>query len=66
MFPSGDPFAYPTQPLLDYRGGAGPTSLSEAQASSHMPAVTGGPPQSDSRDFYMPSMYGDIEGHLSE
>lgn len=63
MFPSGDPFEYPNPPLLDFRG-AGPVSVPEAQ-SSHMPAVTG-PPQTDSRNFYMPNMYGDIEGHLSE
>ncbi|KUI62281.1 Activator of stress genes 1 [Cytospora mali] len=62
MFPSGDPFAYPNQPLVDYRG-AGPVSLPEAPQPSHMPTATG-PPQTDSRNFYMPSMYGDIEGHL--
>lgn len=63
MFPSGDPFAYPIQPLMNYRV-AGPPSHSEAQPS-HMP-VTGGPSHADSRNFYMPSMYGDIEGHLSK
>lgn len=60
MFPSGDPFAYPSQPLLDY----GETVVTHAgpQRSS-----ISGPhgPQTDSRNFYMPGLYGDIEGQLS-
>lgn len=61
MFPSGDPFAYPNQPLLDY-GGAVATHP-ESQPSN-VSAVHSH--QTDSRNFYMPGLYGDIEGQLSK
>lgn len=61
MFPSGDPFAYPSQPLLEYGGSAGTHSESQA---SNISAVHSR--QTDSRNFYMPGLYGDIEGQLSK
>ncbi|KAK0621332.1 fungal-specific transcription factor domain-containing protein [Bombardia bombarda] len=54
MFPSGDPFAYPNQPLID-------------QTSQHLAPQaqqTGASQSQDSMQFYMPSLYDDIEGQL--
>lgn len=62
MFPSGDPFAYPNQPLADL---SGPMSAHTETNPSHISAVHGGH-QTDSRNFYMPGIYGDIERQLSE
>lgn len=61
MFPSGDPFAYPNQPLLDYGNRA--VSTHAESNPSHISVVHG--QQTDSRNFYMPGIYGDIEGQLS-
>lgn len=61
MFPSGDPFAYPNQPLIDL----GVTVSTHAESNpSHIASVQGH--QADSRNYYMAGLYGDIEGHLSE
>lgn len=62
MFPSGDPFDYPKQPLLDY--GATVATHVESSNPSHISAVQGH--HANSRNFYMPGVYGDIEGQLSK
>lgn len=62
MFPSGDPFAYPNQPLLDYSGTV--ATHAELNNPSHISAVQSH--QASSRNFYMPGLYGDIEGQLSK
>ncbi|PSS03870.1 fungal-specific transcription factor domain-domain-containing protein [Coniella lustricola] len=59
MFPTGDPFAYPNQPLLDFGGvvatqpESNPSHISSVQSQS-----------ADARNFYMSGVYGDIEGQL--
>lgn len=53
MFPTGDPFAYPNQPIMDF-------STMGAQ-SGHQ---TSGQPHQDSMQFYTPNVYDDIEGQL--
>lgn len=51
MFPTGDPFAYPNQqPLMDF-----PPPGRQQQPSGQSP---------DSMQFYIPSLYDDIEGQL--
>lgn len=62
MFPSGDPLAYPNQPLLDYGNGA--VSTHAESNPSHISAVHGH--QTDPRNFYMPGLFDDIEGQLSK
>lgn len=62
MFPSGDPFAYPNQPLADF--GTHVATQAESQ-SSHIASVHGQHP-TDSRNYYMPELFGDIEGQLGE
>ncbi|KAK3375070.1 fungal-specific transcription factor domain-containing protein [Podospora didyma] len=52
MFPSGDPFAYPNQPLMD------PANPHPVRQMSHS-----GPSQ-DGMQFFMPNMYDGIEGQL--
>lgn len=54
MFPPGDPFAYPNQPLLD------PAGHHPDRPSSH---ATPGQSQ-DAMQYYMSSIYDDIEGQL--
>ncbi|KAL1875752.1 hypothetical protein VTK73DRAFT_9813 [Phialemonium thermophilum] len=55
MFSSGDPFAYPNQqPLMDLT----------SQAPMRQPPLSAGAPQQGSLQFYMPSLYDDIEGQL--
>lgn len=53
MFPSGDPFAYPNQPLADGHH----TSRQTSQAAAS---------QSPDMQFYMSNMYDGIEGQLME
>lgn len=62
MFPSGDPFAYPNQPLDLGTGGA----TSAVSQPGLMGSVQARAQPTDSRNFYMPGLYGDIEGQLSE
>ena len=60
MFPSEDPFAYPNQPAMDF-------ALQQHQGRSGQPGghPNAGPPHhQDAVPFYMPNMYGDIEGQL--
>lgn len=57
MFPSNDPFAYPNQPLLEL-GGAVPATHAEPQPA-HIP-------QTDPRNFYIPPLYGDVDGRISK
>lgn len=52
MFPSGDPFAYPNQPLEDVIRQGQVAQSGQASGSQ------------DSMQFYMPNMYDDIEGQL--
>lgn len=54
MFPSADPFAYPSQPLLD------PTAT-QGRQTSHPPVGSSTP---EAIQFYMPNLYDDIEGQL--
>ncbi|KAK4225515.1 putative transcriptional regulatory protein [Podospora fimiseda] len=54
MFPSGDPFEYPNQPLLDPAG---------QHPNRPSPHVAPGQSQ-DSMQFYMPELYDGIEGQL--
>ncbi|KAK4214513.1 putative transcriptional regulatory protein [Rhypophila decipiens] len=56
MFPSADPFAYPSQPpLLDPQGRGG----------SHPPGAGSQTPEAAAAmQFYMPNLYDDIEGQL--
>lgn len=61
MFSSGDPFAYPNQPLLDYGGSV--ATHPETQPSN-IPDMHNR--QTDARNFYMPGFYGNIEGQLSK
>lgn len=62
MFPSGDPFAYPNQPI-DYMSAATHAASQPAlMANAHATAQHA----TDSRNYYIPGMYGDIEGQLSE
>lgn len=62
MFPSSDPFAYPNQPLADF--GTHAATHAESQPS-HIASVHGQHP-TDSRNYYIPELYGDIEGQLSK
>lgn len=63
MFPSGDPFAYPNQPLAGFVGLA---STHEETNPSHISAVHGGQ-QADTSDFYLQRLYaGNIEGQLGK
>lgn len=61
MFSRDDPFAYPNQPLLDYGGNVATHSESP---SSHISATLSHP--TDSSNFYMSGLYGDIDGQLSK
>lgn len=63
MFPSSDPFAYPNQPLADF--GTQTAAHAEQQQPSHISSMHGQQP-TDSRNYYMPEVYGDIEGQLSK
>jgi len=59
MFPTGDPFAYPNQqPLMDF-----PTPSAEERPGPG-PGQGGGGQPPDTMQFYMPSIYDDIEGQL--
>lgn len=62
MFPSGDPFAYPDQPL-DFG-----TNVSAAHTESTQPALMANVHShpTDPRNYYVPGLYGDIEGQLSK
>lgn len=62
MFPSNDPFAYPNQPLADFGTHA---ATHAEQQPSHISGIHGQQPI-DSRNYYMPEVYGDIEGQLSK
>lgn len=62
MFPSSDPFAYPNQPLADFDTHA--ATHAESQPS-HIANNQGQHPI-DARNYYMPDVYGDIEGQLSK
>lgn len=65
MFPSGDPFAYPNQPLADF-GAPAPTTHAETNPS-HITAVQGRHQAADPNNFYLQGLYmGDIEGQLGE
>ncbi|CAN8096607.1 unnamed protein product [Discula destructiva] len=64
MFPSGDPFAYPDQPL-DF-GTTVAATHAEPQSSLMSNVHPVHAQQTDSRNYYMPGVYGDIEGQLSE
>ncbi|KAK4661590.1 Gypsy retrotransposon integrase-like protein 1 [Podospora pseudopauciseta] len=55
MFPTGDPFAYPNAPLMDPAG--------HHARPGHPHGLPGQPP-APSMQFYMPSIYDDIEGQL--
>ncbi|KAF3770089.1 hypothetical protein M406DRAFT_284629 [Cryphonectria parasitica EP155] len=60
MFPSGDPFAYPNQPLVDFGEAVATHAESNPSHISNVPSHT-----SDPRNFYMSGLYGgDIEGQL--
>ncbi|KAJ4424305.1 Gypsy retrotransposon integrase-like protein 1 [Gnomoniopsis sp. IMI 355080] len=60
MFPSSDPFAYPNQPLAEF---GTHTATHAEQQPSHISNMHGQQP-TDSRNYYMPEVYGDIEGQL--
>lgn len=62
MFPSGDPLAYPNQPLADFSTHM--TTLTEPQ-SSHV-ANAHRQHSTDSRNYYIPGIYGDLERQLSK
>lgn len=62
MFPSSDPFAYPNQPLADFDTHA--ATHAESQPS-HIANIHG-QHSIDSRNYYIPDVYGDIEGQLSK
>lgn len=52
MFPSGDPFAYPNQPIMEFSLGTQAGHPSSGQQHQ------------DSMQFYTPNVYDDIEGQL--
>ena len=56
MFPSEDPFAYPNQPAMEFGVPRHP-----ARGQTGHPSA--GPP-GDGVQFFMPNVYGDIEGQL--
>jgi hypothetical protein len=60
MFPSGDPFAYPTQPLVGMATAA--QSAITAPSTSHSGSAPG--QRADVMQFYMPNLYEDIDSHL--
>lgn len=63
MFPSGDPFAYPNQPLPEF---VAPASTHAETNPSHISAVHGRQ-QADASNFYLQGLYmGDIEGQLGK
>lgn len=62
MFPSGDPFAYPNQPF-DFGTGSATNAVSQPALMGNVHARA---QPTDSRNYYMPGMYGDIEGQLSK
>lgn len=62
MFPSSDPFAYPNQPLADFDTHA----AIHAESRPSQIANIHGQHSIDSRNYYMPEVYGDIEGQLSK
>lgn len=63
MFPSGDPFAYPNQPLADF---GVPASTHAETNPSHISAVHGRH-QADANNFYLQGLYmGDINSQLSK
>lgn len=63
MFPSGDPFAYPNQPLADF---GAPASTHAETNPSHISAVHGRQ-QADANNFYLQGLYmGDLEGQLGK
>lgn len=60
MFPTDDPFAYPNQqPLMDF-----PAHSPQAPPSGSHGGDTPGGQQGDSMQFYIPTLYDDIEGQL--
>lgn len=62
MFPSNDPFAYPNQPLADFDT----HSATQAESQPSHIANAHGQHPIDARNYYMPDVYGDIEGQLSK
>ncbi|KAJ4391919.1 Gypsy retrotransposon integrase-like protein 1 [Gnomoniopsis smithogilvyi] len=60
MFPSSDPFAYPNQPLADF----GTQVATHAERQPPLISNMHGQHPTDSRNYYMPEVYGDIEGQL--
>jgi hypothetical protein len=60
MFPTGDPFAYPNQqPLIDF-----PAQSAQGQQPGGHGGDGAGSQHADSMQFYIPSLYDDIEGQL--
>jgi hypothetical protein len=60
MFPTGDPFAYPNQqPLMDF-----PAQSPQGPHPGGHGGDTPGGPHGDSMQFYIPTLYDDIEGQL--
>ncbi|RYP43774.1 hypothetical protein DL768_009699 [Monosporascus sp. mg162] len=53
MFPSGDPLAYPNQPRVDF-----------GDQRPGPPSTSPGMPSQDPSQFYMPTLYDNIEGQL--
>jgi hypothetical protein len=58
MFPSEDPFAYPSQPSMD--------PASQQHPGSQTSQSSGGGQPQDTMQFYIPNMYDGIEGQLLE
>lgn len=60
MFPTGDPFAYPNQqPLMDF-----PAQSPQGPHPGDHGGDTPGGLHGDSMQFYIPTLYDDIEGQL--